>query len=173
MKSLFLSLLLIGFGLGLVALSLGGNGGVWSLETGFWSAVAVAAASMRSYARAVRSSLEAGAVPADRDVIAKLEDPYDLDEDEGTPCEERSVSEILREEKRRLRSARPGLGETVRNAVPSFSLLRLGAYGVLVAGFFLLRGSGYLRIFPYLVGLGAGLFAVSALLMARERRHEG
>jgi len=149
---------------------------VWiSAQVAYWSSVLVVLASFGSYRRMVRQRLEAGMVPetgADRDSIDKLEDPYDLYGEEEEPKEpERSLRETIREEKQRLKKHRRSPMETARDAVPAFSLWRLGAYGVLVLGFFFLRGQGILHPGAYLLSLGLPIVLAVWSLMRTEGRH--
>jgi len=148
---------------------------LFSAQTGYWSAVLVVLASFESYRRMVRSRLEAGAVPdtgADRDVIDKLEDPFDLyaEDEEEKPGEEKSLRETIREEKARMKKNRRSPLATARDAVPAFSLWRLGAYGVLVLGFFFLRDQKLLHLGAYLPSLGLPIVLTVWYLMGTERR---
>jgi len=146
-----------------------------SAQVGYWSAVLVVLASFGSYRRMVRNRLAAGMVPdtgADRDTIDRLEDPYDLYREEEPPSVgERSVKETIREEKARLKRNRRSALATARDAVPAFSLWRLGAYAVLVLGFFALRGAGMLHLGAYLLSLGLPIVLAVWSLMRTEERH--
>jgi hypothetical protein len=147
---------------------------LFSAQVGYWSAVLVVLASFQSYRRMVRRRLEAGMIPetgADRDVIDKMEDPYDLYGEDGEPGEERSLRETIREEKRRMKKNRRSPMATARDAVPAFSLWRLGAYGVLVLGFFILRDRQMLHLGAYLLSLGLPIVLAVWSLMRTEARH--
>ena len=149
---------------------------LFSAQVGYWSAVLVVLASFESYRRMVRRRLEAGAVPdngSDRDVIDKLEDPYDLysEDDEEKRSEEKSLRETIREEKKRMKKNRRSPMATARDAVPAFSFWRLGAYGVLVLGFFFLRDQKMLHLGAYLLSLGLPIvLAVWSLMRTEGRR---
>jgi len=146
-----------------------------SAQLAYWSSVLVVLASFGSYRRMVRKRLEAGMVPetgADRDSIDKLEDPYDLyGDEEEAPEPERSLRETIREEKRRMKKNRRSPMATARDAVPAFSFWRLGAYGVLVLGFFFLRAQGMLHLGAYLLSLGLPIVLAVWTLMRTEESH--
>jgi len=153
----------------------GGRSVLLSAQVGYWSSVLVVLASFGSYRRMVLRRLEAGMIPetgADRDTIDKLEDPYDLyGEEEDQSGEGRSVRELIREEKARMKRSRRSPMATARDAVPAFSLWRLGAYGVLVLGFFFLRGEGVLHLGAYLGSLALPIVLAVWVLMATEGRN--
>jgi hypothetical protein len=155
---------------------LAGRAVVLSAQVGYWSAALVVLASFGSYRRMVRQRLEAGMVAdegADRDVIDKLEDPfglYDEEEASGGPIEEKSLRETIREEKARMKKHRRSPLATARDAVPAFSPWRLGAYGVLVLGFFLLRDRQLLHLGAYLASLALPIVLAVWFLMRTEAR---
>ncbi|ADV46013.1 hypothetical protein [Nitratifractor salsuginis] len=128
-----------------------------SAQVGYWSSALVVLASFGTYRRMVQRRLEAESIPAadiDRDVIDRLEDPYDLYSEEAEETtEEKSAREQIREEKKRLKKQRRSPAAAARDAVPAFSPWRLGAYGVLVAGFFFLNGAHLLHLGSYLLSL--------------------
>jgi len=129
---------------------------IWSAQVGYWSSVLVVAASLRSYRAMVRRRLELGMVPdlQERDVIEKMEDPYDLYS--GEPDEEsreRPLKEVVAEEKRRMKQKRRSPIQTMKDSAPAFSPLRLGAYLLLLAGFFYLRDRECLYLPAYLGAL--------------------
>ncbi|GEM_PF-1235707 len=142
-----------------------------SAQVGFWSAALVVLTSFGSYRRMVRRRLEAGMVPdagAERDTVDRLEDPYDLySEEEGSEPQE-SLRETIRREKAHLKKNRRSPFTVARDAVPAFSLWRLGAYGVLVLGFFWLKGSGLLSLGAYLPSLALPIILAVWILMRTE-----
>jgi hypothetical protein len=147
-----------------------------SAQVGYWSAVLVVLASFGSYRRMVRARLEAGAIPADgsdRDTLEKIEDPFDLYGEEEAPAAEepKPLKEIVREEKARMKKQRRSPLEAARDAAPAFSLWRLGAYGMLVLGFFLLRDNHWLHLGAYLGSLALPIALAVWSLMKTEGRH--
>jgi hypothetical protein len=165
-------------GILLLALTLiaGSREALLSAQVGYWSAVLVVLASFGSYRRMVRARLEAGAIPAngsDRDTLEKIEDPFDLYGEEDEPAEEerKPLKEIVREEKARMKKQRRSPLATARDAAPAFSLWRLGAYGVLVLGFFLLRDNHWLHLGAYLGSLALPIALAVWSLMTTEGPH--
>jgi hypothetical protein len=59
---------------------------------------------------------------------------------------------------------------TAKDAAPAFSLWRLGAYGILVLGFFLLRDNGWLHLGAYLGSLALPIVLAVWTLMRTEGR---
>ncbi len=127
--------------------------GIYSSQIAFWTSLAVVLASFGSYRRMVAQRIEAGMVASEeRDPLEKIEDPYELyDEEETEPSE--NFREMVKEEKRRMKAQRRSPMKVARDAVPAFSLWRLGAYGLLVLGFFYLQGRGVLSLPVYLLSL--------------------
>ncbi len=174
MKPLAIAWTAAGILLGGIAAAIDASG-VISLEVGYWSSVWVLAASMMGYRKMVQERLAAGtAAPTDeRDVLDQLEDPYDLygdDAPEQTTLEPASteVEAVLKAEKKRRRSERQSAGALLRDSRAAVSIYRLGAYGMLVAGFFYLKAHALLEVTAYLVGLGVPVVVASATLMVRR-----
>ena len=141
-----------------------------SSQTAFWSSVLIIAASFGSYRKMVRQRLEVIAeIPSeDRDAIEKIEDPHDLYSDVEPSLEERTFKEILEEEKQRMKQEKRGPLAVVRDSAAMFSIARMGAYMVLVAGFFYLRGSGNWHAGPYLISLAVPVAVIVAVLIKTE-----
>ena len=169
MRRLIVSLFIVDLLAAFAAWLAGGVPALASMQVGFFSSLLVVAASFGSYRRMVRRRLEAGmAAPEDRDVIDRMEDPYGLDDDEsGETEEERNLREIVRDEKARLKKARRSPAQAARDAVPAFSLWRLGAYALLVAGFFFLQGRGILVLAAYLPALALPIVVTVWTLVSR------
>ena len=141
---------------------------VFSTQMGYWSSVAVIALSFRNYREMVRRRLEYGmtAVGEDRDAIEKIEDPFGLyGDEEDKNGETLSFKEVLKEEKDRLRRSRRSPMQTLRDSAPAFSILRLGAYLLLVAGFFYLKDREKLHVASYLFSLGLPIILTVWALM--------
>jgi hypothetical protein len=156
MRRILLTLLAGGGILLLLTLIVGDLRVIASTQVGYWSSTLVVLASFGSYRRMVQRRLEARSIPAeeaDRDVIDRLEDPYDLYSEEEEGAEEMSARERIREEKTRLKKQRRSPAAAARDAAPAFSLWRLGAYGVLAAGFFFLNSAHLLHLGAYLPAL--------------------
>lgn len=108
-------------------------------QIGFISSSLVIFASIFSYKKMIESRLNNDIVVAEdnRDTIDKIEDPY----------------EIYREEKRRLRESSRSLKEVLRDSKSAISIYRLGAYLVLILGFFYLNSNNLLDILSYILSI--------------------
>jgi hypothetical protein len=116
---------------------------------------------MKSYKNMVSQALDAGAVTDDgRDTLDKLEDPYALYDDEQESQEEKTLVEVVKEERDNLKKGSRSIWETTKDAKASFSFYRLTAYGILVLGFFYLNTNHILELIPYLSFLAIPLFIV-------------
>ncbi len=156
-----------------VAWVMGGN---WVVNTqiAYFTSALVMGGSMLSHARMVRGRLASGAIPEvdDRDMIDKMEDPYGVYDDTApaTTPKETDPAEIkaaIKAEKQRMKTQRRSPMQALRDSRAAISVYRLGAYGVLLFGFFYLRGNHLLEIWPYLIGLGLPIAVIVAALMMR------
>ena len=144
------------------------KGQVWLInaQVAFLSSSLIMLASMKSYKNMVSNALAAGAVTDDgRDTLDKLEDPYDLYDEVEKLDEEKSLVDVVKEERANLKKGRRSIWETTKDAKASFSFYRLSAYAILVLGFFYLNGNQMLELIPYLSFLAIPLFVVVFMLM--------
>ena len=132
---------------------------LYNTQVGFISATLVMLASMMSYSRMVNTAVEQNVIMMDdsKDVIDKLEDPYDLYSEEiiEEVLEEEEVDlvETVKEERKRLKENKRTLKQTLKDSKAAFSFYRLGAYAVLVLGFLYLNRHGLLHIPSYILAL--------------------
>ncbi len=152
-------------------------GGDWLANTqiAYVTSVLVMGASMFSYARMVRHRLASGAIPDvdDREMIDQIDDPHGLYEEEvpvesEAPATAEMIKTAIQEEKARRKEHRRSLGATLQDSRAAMSLYRLGAYGVLIFGFFYLRGHHSFHPVPYLVGLSLPIVVIVSTLMLRK-----
>jgi len=139
------------------------KGQVWLInsQVAFLSTSLIMLASMKSYKNMVSNALNAGAVTDDgRDTLDKLEDPYDLYDEVQENDEEKTLVEVVKEERANLKKSSRSIWETTKDAKASFSFYRLTAYAILVLGFFYLNGNQILELIPYLSFLAIPLFVV-------------
>jgi len=132
-----------------------------NVEVAFFSAFLIILGSMYSYARLVSRRLEHYEAQDDKDAVEKIDDPYDLYDDEETPAqnvEEIDLKAVIREEKRRIR-ATGATRNAVKSAPATASLFRLVPYAFLVLGFLGLNNNAILLLGPYLSGLAVGIIA--------------
>lgn len=121
-------------------------------QIGFITSSFVMFGSILSYKSMVNGRLNIGAIPEDRrDTLDKLEDPYDLyDEQKGEIEEQKTLQEVVKEERENLKKSRRGFWQVTKDAKASFSFYRLGAYLFLIMGFFYLNNNKLLDIPTYL-----------------------
>lgn len=140
-------------------------------QIAFFSSTLIMFASMYSYRNMVQNSLEVGAVRDDeRDTLDKLEDPYDVfDDREKIDNEEKTLVEVVKEERANLKKGGRSFWEATKDSKTSFSFYRLGAYGILVLGFFYLNSNKILELTPYLISLSIPpIVIVLGLMKNRE-----
>lgn len=145
---------------------------LYNTQVGFLSASLILFASMASYRRMVAARVEENIVTFDdsRDVIEKIEDPYDLYNEDVVESEEdeRTLPQIVKEEKRRFKSSRRSLGQTLKDTKAALSLYRLGAYAILVLGFLYLNRHGLLHIPALIFGISLPIVIVVVLLLGTK-----
>ncbi len=143
---------------------------LYNTQIGYITASLVMIASIVSYRRMVNARVKHNMVTTDdsKDVIDKLEDPYDLySEDE--PVEEKSLAKTVKEEKKRLKENRRSVYQTLKDTKAALSFYRLGAYALLILGFLYLNRHGLLHIPSYIISLGIpSVILVWALLKEKE-----
>ena len=133
--------------IGIVIFTLLSRNYVWFINSqiGFITSSIVIFASLFSYRKMVTKRLENEVVtPEDnRDTIDKIEDPYNIYD----------TKDIINEEKQRLKENRRSLLEVLQDSKSALSIYRLGAYGILILGFFYLNSNSLLDIPSYLFSL--------------------
>jgi len=157
-KNIFIVLVILD--LALIGFSLY-KGGRWLINSqlAFISSFLVTVASYFSYKRLidkrVRLKMESF---DDRSELDKIEDPYELyDEDEinQTPIEDLDVKQIIKDEKKKIKIINP---KSLKYGIKGgFSLLRLGGYLFLIAGFIALKNNHLLDLKIYLPSILIGI----------------
>ncbi len=145
---------------------------LYNTQIGFISATLVMLASMISYSRMVNTAVEHNVIMMDdsKDVIDKLEDPYDLYSDEIVEEEEKDLVETVKEERKRLKENKRTFSQTIKDSKAAFSFYRLGAYAVLVLGFLYLNRQGLLHIPSYILALSIPpMVIVTVFMMNKEK----
>jgi hypothetical protein len=163
-------LLIVDALLAFVAYFLGGKPWLLNTQIGFITSSLVMLGSAWSYQSMVQGRLHVGAIPDDeRDTLDKLEDPYDLYDDEKVKNdEEKTLPEVVKEERENLKKSRRSFWETTKDAKASFSLYRLGAYLLLIMGFFYLNNNKLLDIPSYLFSLFLPMIVIVMVLMRKK-----
>ena len=144
---------------------------LWNTQIGFISASLVMFASMRSYRRMVNARVELNIITIDdsKDVIDKLEDPYDLYSEEIVEeAEEKDLKEVVKEERQKLKASNRSLGETIKDTKAALSIYRISAYIVLILGFLYLNRNGHLHIVSYILALSVPMLVVVFVLLSEK-----
>ena len=143
---------------------------LWNTQIGFISASLVMLASMKSYKRMVDARVEHNIITMDdtRDVIDKLEDVHDLYSEEITEDKNVDIRDTIKDEKGRMKKNRRSLGETIRDTKAAISLSRIGAYVVLILGFFYLNRHGLLMVPAYILALSMPMLVVVFVLLSNK-----
>ncbi|MDX1295166.1 MAG: hypothetical protein R3302_02795 [Sulfurimonadaceae bacterium] len=134
-----------------------------NIEIAFFSSFFILLGSMYSYAKLVSKRVESYEGRDEKDLVEKIDDPYDLYDDEEQPKtevdpDEVDLKELIKEEKKRIKAT--GAAKNVKKTAPAMvSLYRLVPYGFLVLGFIGLKNNGLLELWPYLIGIGLGVLA--------------
>ena len=147
---------------------------LYNTQVGFISATLVIIASMISYRRMVNTAVEDNVITMDdsKDVIDRLEDPYDLYSEEIVEEEEeKDLAETVKEEKKRLKANKRTLSQTIKDSKAAFSFYRLGAYAVLVLGFLYLNRHGLLHVPSYILALSIPPMVIVITLMMNKENH--
>jgi len=144
-------------------------------QIGFITSSIVMFASIISYRNMVRNRVDAGFVVAEdnRDTIEKIEDPYDLYAEEGRsgyplPDKEKTMQEIVKEEKENLKKSRRSIWQVTKDSKPALSFYRLGAYSLLILGFFYLNSNKILDISSYLFALSLPPVIIITILIQKK-----
>ncbi len=153
----FLKLFLI-LDLAVVAFCLVQGEMIWLMNTqaAFFSSLVITLGSYFGYKKNIQKRVENTQVDVDEpDTIDKMEDPYDLyselNEQEDFTKEE--IKEIIKEEKKKLRSPTQSIKNTVFSFGAFSSVYRILGYLLLVISFFYLNNNGLFDAIPFLLGL--------------------
>ena len=143
---------------------------LWNTQIGFISASLVMFASMKSYKRMVETRVEEGIVLFDdsRDVIEQLKDPYDVYAEDV--LEEKTLKEVIKEERQKKKENRRTLSETLRDTKAALSLKRIAAYIILILGFFYLNRHEYLIAPAYILALTMPMLVVVFILLSHKEK---
>jgi len=171
MKKIINALLIID--IGIVIFSLLSGNRVWLINSqiGFISSSLIMFASIVSYRNMVQARVDMGMVVADdnRDTLDKIEDPFDLyGEDSTNDKKNKNFKDVIVEEKKSLKKNRRSLWQTTKDSKAALSFYRLGAYGILIFGFFYLNNNKILDIASYLFSLSIPPVIVVLMLIRQK-----
>ena len=166
MRETLIALVVVDIAIVLILYFVGDPHWLVNSQVAYISSSLIMLASMKSYKSMVDGRLNVGAIPDDeRDTLDKLEDPYDIYDEERKEDEEKTLVEVVKEERANLKKGRRSVWETTKDAKPSFSFYRLAAYALLIFGFFYLNSNKFLLIFPYLLFLSIPSIIIVVMLM--------
>ena len=143
---------------------------LWNTQIGFISASLVMLASMKSYQRMVDARVELNIITIDdtRDTIDKLEDEHDLYSEDIVEDESVDMLDAVKNEKSRMQKNKRTLSETIRDTKAALSLNRIGAYIVLILGFFYLNRHELLMVPLYILALSVPMLVVVFVLLSNK-----
>lgn len=146
---------------------------VYNTQIGYITATLVMIASIVSYRRMVNARVKHNIVTTDdsKDVIDKLEDPYDLYSETVTEAEEKDFAQTVKEEKKKLKENRRSVYQTIKDTKAALSIYRLGAYAVLILGFLYLKRHDLLHIPIYIISLGIPTIILVWVLLKEKENH--
>ena len=172
MKKIINALLIVDIGILIFCLLSGNRTWLINSQIAFLSSSLIMFASIISYRNMVQARVDMGMVVADdnRDTLDKIEDPFDLySEDTPNDKEDKTLKEVVVEEKKNLKKNRRSLWQTTKDSKAALSFYRLGAYAILIFGFFYLNNNENLDIPSYLSVLALPPVIVVIMLIRQNR----
>lgn len=131
-----------------------------NLQIAFLSSFFILLGSMLAYSKMVIKKAETKSYEDKRDLLDEIEDPYELFDDtqiNEAPAEELDLKEIVKEEKKKIKTL--DIKSLKEGGGAGFSPFRLVPYLFLVLGFIALKNNHLLEISVYLPSLLVGIFA--------------
>ena len=170
MRNVIYALLLVDIGVIIFSLLMGEKIWLMNTQVGFITSSLVMFGSILSYRSMVQGRLNVGGIPDDeRDTLDKLEDPYALYDDEKPKNDEnKTLVEVVKEERENLKKNRRSFFETAKDSKASLSFYRLGAYALLIFGFFYLNNNKFLDISSYLLALALPPIIIVIVLIRKK-----
>ena len=140
---------------------------LYNTQIGFISATLVMLGSMFSYRRMVKARVEHNIITTDdsKDVIDKLEDPYDLYSEDIVEDHDIDIREAIKEEKQRFKANRRSVFQVIKDTKGALSIYRVSAYILLILGFLYLNRHGILYIPGYLFSLSLPMLVIVIVLV--------
>jgi len=137
-----------------------------NFELAFFASMLIIIGSFSGYKRMVQRRIDAGE-GLDETLLEKIEDPYELFEDESLKTDEESdLKEVIKDEKKRLKQNKETFKKTVKSTTGILSPWRFIPYIFLVLSFIALNNNHILDIFAFLLGLGLGI--LSAVIVGKS-----
>lgn len=137
-----------------------------NFELAFFASLFIILGSFSGYKRMIQRRMDAGE-GLDQTMLEKIEDPYDLYEEESLHSEEEpDLKEVIKEEKKRLKQNKETFKKTVKSTTGILSPWRFIPYLFLVLSFIALNNNHILDVLAFLLGLGVGI--VSAVVLGKS-----
>ncbi len=164
MRKLIYRLLLVKLVFALVLFLLGYWYWLLNFELAFFSSMLIVFGSFHGYKSLVNKRLQMGE-GSDDTLLEKIEDPYELYEEETPVIEDdtQDLAQVVKEERARLKENKETFKKTIKSTPGLFSVWRFVPYIVLVLSFIGLNNNNILDIPAFLIGLGLGI--ASAILI--------
>ncbi|MDP3120108.1 MAG: hypothetical protein Q8N01_06815 [Sulfuricurvum sp.] len=134
-----------------------------SFETAMLSSTMITIGSLYAYRNMILSKVGEADPEDHKDTIDRMDDPYDLYEDERD-IEIADVKEMIKAQKKLQKQAT--MENTVKNISAMVSVYRLVPYAFFALGFIVLQNNHMMQLPAYLVGLAYGI--VIGYLLARK-----
>lgn len=129
-----------------------------NFELAFVSSMLIVFGSFHGYKNLIQRRMDAGE-GSDDSLLEKIEDPYELYEEEVVLEEELDLAEVVKEEKARLKENKETLKKTIKSSAGLFSPWRFLPYGLLVLSFIALNNNKILDVTAFLIGIGLGVLS--------------
>jgi len=133
-----------------------------NLQVAFFSSLFVILGSTFAHRKMVLTDIENENIAYERDFLDEVEDPYELYDEEPineAPAEELSLKEIVKEEKKKIKTL--SVKSMKKGVKAGSSIFRLIPYVFLVLGFIALKNNNVLDIMVYLPSLMVGIIVGS------------
>lgn len=129
-----------------------------NLQVAFMSSFIIMLGSFYAHRKMVNSKVQTHSYESDRDALDIIDDPHELYDEtplNETPAEELDLKQIVKEEKKKIKTF--NFKSIKEGGGASFSLFRLAGYLFLVLGFIALKNNNILDIAVYLPSLLVGI----------------
>jgi hypothetical protein len=175
MKKIINTLLIVDIGIVIFCFLSGKRVWLINSQVGFLTSSFVMFASIISYRNMVQSRVNAGFILTEEnhDTLEKIEDPYSLYDEyklevPHTNDKEKSIQEIVQEEKANIKKSHRSIWQMTKDSRASLSFYRLGAYSMLILGFFYLNNNKILDISSYLFALTLPPVIIVTILLHKK-----
>lgn len=137
-------------------------GGLWLINTqvAFICSMIVIFASFLSYRGMINKKLENGDFTEERDLLEKIDDKYELFEDDSEELKEQELSKeefvkIYKQERKKSSGLKQSFSNLFKSGRGVFNPFRLGAYILLCVLMLVLIKNELFMAIPFLIGIGA------------------